>query len=639
MKYSKDVKNILNYAKETAEDLQRPYICLDCLWYSIFSNHSMSVESIFETMGIEAGKVAVFFYASITEKKPSKRPSSNFNKDVSKILASAQELADYLEQDDISAEVLLLSLFSSKKQSKVFSKLLESNSHDVKDLLSTTLLFISDISLVSFKSKKEKEEKEEEEEKDIEQNKEGHCIIDALSDNEIIEEFAVNLNKKAANGDYDGLVDFGGRLKRVSTILCKTNKPNPILVGCAGGGKTATVEILAREIVNGNVADILKNKVIYEVSLTDMVSGTAFRGDFEERIKGLIDEVKKYDNIILFFDEIHTLIGAGGTGRKGDLEASNILKPYLARGELSCIGATTDYEYNLKFKRDAALDRRFDKVDIIQPSTFDLQKIAPNIISHFEKINEVSFYEGFSEDAINMCELFLPNKKYPDKFVDVVDHCCALSKMDNEKIVTKKVLTSFFQEKAGLLGNVNLIKELNEEFKSIGIKTSGFVKLLKEVATDILDKKKDCPSSTFLYGGKDDVKSICKITESFLKRKGLANVVISAKSLKNKHSISGFSEDYLISLAQKTSILQSPVVIIKDINELGSGAEEALVQILSEGQTTMDNGEEVNFNNVLFLLFGEEQKTKSLGFVDTQKKCGKIPLNIKKVVGKEVFLG
>lgn len=625
MNYSKDVVNIIEYAKETAAELERPYVCLECLWYSILSNHSMSIESIFDTLGVQSKKLSIFFYAELSSRKPSMKPSTRFNKAVKDVFENANELAEYLEESDISGELLLLSLFSEKKQSKVFKKVVESYGYDIKDFVATALMFISDTNLVSFKQELEEPEEEEE----------IIDLIEPLSDNDIIEEFAVNLNKKAANGDFDGLVDFGGRLKKISTILCKTNKPNPILVGPAGGGKTATVEILAREIVNGNVPSVLKDKVIYEVSLTDMVSGTAFRGDFEERIKGLITEVRKYKNIILFFDEIHTLIGAGGTGRKGDLEASNILKPYLARGELSCIGATTDYEYNLKFKKDAALDRRFDKIDIIPPSASDLEQIAPSILNHFEQVNDVSFYKSFVSDAIKMCEIFLLNKKYPDKFVDVVDHCCAISKMEDSTKITKNTLDSFFKEKSGLLGNSHLIEELEKELKN---KDSDFIGLLKERAVRLMDKD-ETPDSAFIYGDPNDIKNITKITEGFLKRKGVANLSMSAKSLKIKQSISGFSEDYLVSLAQKVSILQSPVVLIKDIHEMGSAAEEAFVQILSEGKTVMDNGEEVHFGNALFLLFGEKQKAKSLGFIDEEKSSGKISTGIKKVVKKEVFLG
>jgi ATP-dependent Clp protease ATP-binding subunit ClpA len=202
----------------------------------------------------------------------------------------------------------------------------------------------------------------------------------------------------------------------------------PFLWVRRGQAKHHLVEGLASKIVAGDAPELIANKVIYSVSLSSMVAGTEYRGQFEKRLEDFVNEAKKYTNLILFIDEVHTLIGAGGA-TNNSLEASNILKPELARGTISCIGATTVNEYTNTIKKDTALDRRFERVIIREPSKFQMEEILPTIVSYYEDFHGVEYSDNFLNNIIDYCEKYIPNKFYPDKAIDIIDHCGAQAKV------------------------------------------------------------------------------------------------------------------------------------------------------------------------------------------------------------------
>lgn len=639
MNKSKDVLQILKRAEDTAEELERPYICVDILWEAVASHNSISIHKIFHSLDIDVNLSKVLAYCFLTEKPPSKNPTTRLNKQSREVLQVAESLAETLEQEDISAEILLLALVSYPKHGKLLKSLLDSGDFSVNDFIEKIVLFIKDLA-DPFNSLLDEEEEKEEEKQEDEKNEDEERIFQQDAVNETIDLFAVNLNKKAMAGDFDGLVDFENRLKKTQTVLSRERKPNPILVGPAGGGKTAIVELLAREIVNDRVPNCLKGKVVFEVSISDMVAGTEFRGNFEERIKEFINEVMKYDNIILFFDEIHSLIGAGGTGRKGDLEASNILKPYLARGEISCIGATTDYEYNQSFKKNPALDRRFEKVSVLPLSSSQVLDIADHIVESFSKKSGVEYFPEFSKEAIKFCDVFLPNRNYPDKFVDIVDQCGAIAKLEDLNSVTRKTLKEAFLDKGGLLLKKDFKTGLSKELLKRGINCNKLFDFFKTISEDVFTKENgDIPNSIFSFGSESDVKAVISVLENYFKSNGMPYVSVSAKSLVDKNSISGFSEDYLCSLAQKASILEGATFLIKDIDCIKKEAQSSLIQILEEGRVELPTGQDVRFGNSLFLFFSSKFKKESLGFQgSTVLKSSDIDADLKKAINNEFLI-
>ncbi|MDX1916819.1 MAG: AAA family ATPase, partial [Rickettsiaceae bacterium] len=243
-----------------------------------------------------------------------------------------------------------------------------------------------------------------------------------------IEEFCVNLNKKAEAGGIDILVNRSAEIDRVLEILSRRQKNNPLLVGEPGVGKTAIIEGLALRIVQGKAPKEFLNSVVYSLDVGSIVAGTKYRGDFEARIRDLLSELKNRKNIILFIDEIHTIVGAGST-TTASLDASNLLKPALARGEMRCIGSTTFAEFTVKFAKDAALVRRFQKIVIDEPDTSMTLKILEGIKPYYEKYHNVRYSAGSLESAISLSERYIHDRNLPDKAIDLIDETGARKKM------------------------------------------------------------------------------------------------------------------------------------------------------------------------------------------------------------------
>lgn len=248
----------------------------------------------------------------------------------------------------------------------------------------------------------------------------------------LIEELGINLNEKAKNNLTDPVIDRDKEIERVLEILCRRTKNNPILIGNAGVGKTAIVEELAKRIVTNEVPDYLKNKKIISLDMATTVAGTKYRGEFEERMKKILNEIETNDDIILFIDEIHTLVGAGGA--EGAIDASNILKPALARGHLRCIGATTVEEYKKFIEKDKALERRFQKVNIEEPSYEKTLEILTKLKPIYEKFHKVILQPELLDDIVKLSAKYIYDRSEPDKSIDIMDEVCSRVSIKETKI-------------------------------------------------------------------------------------------------------------------------------------------------------------------------------------------------------------
>jgi len=247
----------------------------------------------------------------------------------------------------------------------------------------------------------------------------------------MLDELAINMNKECQNNKYDPVVGREEQISRVIQILLRKNKNNPILIGEAGVGKTAIVEEIVRKICNNDVPAKLKNKVIYNISMANLISGTKYRGEFEERFTKLISEIKNNDNIILFIDEIHTLMGAGGA--EGAIDASNILKPFLARGDIKVIGATTLDEYAKFIEKDKAMDRRFQKVLIEEATLSEVREIIQKLVPIYEKFHGVKINNRLMELIIKLADKHIVKGKQPDKTIDFLDEVCCFAAIKGTK--------------------------------------------------------------------------------------------------------------------------------------------------------------------------------------------------------------
>ena len=305
----------------------------------------------------------------------------------------------------------------------------------------------------------------------------------------MIYDLGFDMTNNAKEGLVDPVIGREKEVKRVMEILCRRTKNNPILIGEAGTGKTAIVEELARMIANDEVPSNLMGKRIISLDMATMVAGTKYRGEFEERMKKVIKELEDNDDIILFIDEIHTLVGAGGA--EGAIDASNILKPALARGKIRCIGATTTIEYKKFIEKDSALERRFQKVFIEEPSTQETKNILNNLKSIYEKYHNVIVPDSIIDDIVNLSEKYIFDRNRPDKEIDILDEVCSMVSMkDNANIIKKnnlkKEIKQLGEEKNSYIIDNNIDKAYN-----IRKKETELLSLLNELEiTSKCDKNK-----------------------------------------------------------------------------------------------------------------------------------------------------
>src|SRR5664279_1649609 len=235
-----------------------------------------------------------------------------------------------------------------------------------------------------------------------------------------LEAYCVNLNKKAKDGKIDPLIGRDAEINRTIQVLCRRQKNNPLFVGEAGVGKTAIAEGLARRIVHGEVPDVLKGATVFSLDMGTLLAGTRYRGDFEERLKQVIKEIEDFPGAILFIDEIHTVIGAGATSG-GAMDASNLLKPALASGNMRCIGSTTYKEYRQFFEKDRALVRRFQKIDVNEPTIPDTIEIVKGLRPYFEDYHKLKYTDEALTAAVELSARYINDRKLPDKAIDVLD--------------------------------------------------------------------------------------------------------------------------------------------------------------------------------------------------------------------------
>ncbi|MFW6272834.1 MAG: ATP-dependent Clp protease ATP-binding subunit, partial [bacterium] len=303
----------------------------------------------------------------------------------------------------------------------------------------------------------------------------------------LLDEFSTDLTKKAMENKLDSIVGRSKELRRIAQVLSRRKKNNPILIGDPGVGKTAIVEGLAQMIVNRQTPDILFNKRILSLEMGSIVAGTKFRGEFEERLKKIVDELKASDDIILYIDEIHTIVGAGGSS--GSLDAANILKPALSRGEISCIGSTTNEEYK-KIEKDGALERRFQKIRIYEPSYNETRDILNQLKERYEDHHLVKYTEGAIEACLKLSDRYISERKFPDKAIDALDEAGASVRIRQE--IPKPIIEKEAEIESVVKKKLKMVEDQNFESAAEYKKLEDTLRLeLEDIKKDIKSKNAD----------------------------------------------------------------------------------------------------------------------------------------------------
>lgn len=402
----------LNQAINAAELLGHTYVGSEHLLLGLLRSGGIA-GTVLNDSGITEEKIEELIITNIGRGTPTRLSVDYFTPRTRLILDVARSGAENLGKRLIGTEHILLALLGEEDSFAV--KFISGLGVDITNLC-TNALKAADIDFDNF-SQKNAFTKENAEEST------------SSSKNDALDKYGRDLTKAAKDGKLDPVIGREKEIERVIQILCRRTKNNPCLIGEPGVGKTAIVEGLAERIVSGDVPDILQNKRVVSLDLTGMVAGAKYRGDFEERIKAVIDEVSKSNDVILFIDEVHTLVGAGSA--EGSTDAANILKPSLARGNFQLIGATTITEYRKNIEKDAALERRFQPVTVGEPSIEDAVLILKGIKTMFEKHHKVEITDGAIDAAVKLSSRYINDRYLPDKAIDLIDEAASKVRIEN----------------------------------------------------------------------------------------------------------------------------------------------------------------------------------------------------------------
>ena len=457
-----------------------------------------------------------------------------------------------------------------------------------------------------------------------------------------LDQYTQNLNQLARDGKIDPLIGREHEVERVIQILCRRRKNNPLLVGEAGVGKTAIAEGLAWRITEGNVPEVLANATVYSLDMGALLAGTKYRGDFEQRLKGVLKVLKEQPNSVLFIDEIHTLIGAGAASG-GTLDASNLLKPALSSGAMKCIGATTFTEYRGIFEKDAALSRRFQKVDVIEPSVEETVEILKGLKSRFEEHHSVKYALGALQAAAELSAKFINDRHLPDKAIDVIDEAGAaqriLPKSKQKKTITRNEVEEIVAKIARIPpasvsnDDRSKLKSLDRDLNSVVFGQEPAIEALAaaiKMARSGLGKP-DKPIGSFLFSGPTGVGKT-EVAKQLAFILGIDLIRFDMSEYMERHAVSrligappgyvGFDQGGLLTEA----VTKKPhcVLLLDEIEKAHPDVFNVLLQVMDHGTLTDNNGRKADFRNVIIVMTtnaGAEIMNKAtIGFTNPRER-------------------
>ena len=461
---------------------------------------------------------------------------------------------------------------------------------------------------------------------------------DAKKNTNYLSKYTVNLNQLVTDNNNDLLIGRKDELNRIIQVLSRRKKNNPLLVGDTGVGKTAIVEGLARLISENKAHKSLSSTEILSLDMGSLLAGSKYRGDFEKRLKNVIEEIKEKSKAILFIDEIHTVIGAGAVSGSV-MDASNILKPFLTNGDICCIGSTTYSEYRKIFEKDHAFSRRFQKIDIDEPSTQDTIKIIEGIISKFESFHDVKYEQESIYASVELSEKYLNDRNFPDKAIDVIDEAGAFFKLQDNKKNQTTISRSNIEDIVALMAQVpsknvsrsdkDIIKTLERDLKLV---IFGQDKAIESLVSSIKISRSiisddDKPIGSFLFSGPTGVgKTEISKQLSFLM--GIDLIRIDMSEYMEKHTVSrligappgyiGYEQGGLLT----DSVNQNPhsIVLLDEIEKAHPDIFNILLQVMDHGVLTDSNGRKVDFRNILLIMTtnagAERMSRSSMGFTN-----------------------
>src|SRR5579872_4376346 len=621
---SRSLEQALHRAIKLASDRHHEYATLEHLLLALMDDTDASQVMKACNVDMDALRKTAQKYIDedlatlVMDESEEAKPTTGFQRVVQRAVLHVQNSG----RDEVTGANVLVALFTERESHAVY--FLQEQNMNRLDAVSYISHGIAKRPGMSQPKTARGSEEEEDGEKP---NKQG---TDAL------EAYCVNLNEKAKSGRVDPLIGRGPEVERTIQILCRRQKNNPLFVGDPGVGKTAIAEGLARKIVNNEVPEILRGCVIYSLDMGSLIAGTRYRGDFEERLKTVVKELEGVKGAILFIDEIHTVIGAGATSG-GAMDASNLLKPALAAGILRCIGSTTYKEYRQYFEKDRALVRRFQKIDVAEPTLEDSVKILMGIKSYFENYHKIRYTADAIRGAVELSAKYINDRKLPDKAIDVIDELGAsqmlLPESRRKKVIGVKDVEEVIA-KIARIPSKSVSKNDTEALKTLeadlGRVVYGQDKAIHALASAIKLaraglRQPEKPIGSYLFSGPTGVGKT-EVAKQLAKILGVEFLRFDMSEYMERHTVSrligappgyvGFDQGGLLTDA----INKHPhcVLLLDEIEKAHPDLYNVLLQVMDHGKLTDHNGKKIDFRNVVLIMTtnagASDAARESIGF-------------------------
>ncbi|QIG81117.1 ATP-dependent Clp protease ATP-binding subunit ClpA [Stakelama tenebrarum] len=623
--FASALESTLHKALEAASSRRHEYATLEHLLLALIDDEHAS--KVMSACGVDLGelKTTVAHYldteleALKVDQSTDPSPTSGFQRVVQRAILHVQSSG----RDEVTGANVLVALFSERESYAVY--FLQQQDMSRLDAVS----FISHGVGKGGQPVESNTPKGAEEQKEAKQDKGG-------KGESALKQFTVDLNEKAKNGKVDPLIGRSAEVDRTVQILCRRSKNNPLYVGDPGVGKTAIAEGLARKIVEGDVPDVLKEAVIYSLDMGALLAGTRYRGDFEERLKQVVSELEKLPHAILFIDEIHTVIGAGATSG-GAMDASNLLKPALSGGTIRCIGSTTYKEFRNHFEKDRALLRRFQKIDVNEPSVEDTIKILTGLRTAFQEHHDVRYTPDAIKAAVELSSRYINDRKLPDKAIDVIDEVGAMQMLvppsRRKKTITPKEVEAVIATMARIPpksvsnDDTKVLASLETDLKRVVFGQDHAIEVLSSAIklsrAGLRDPNK--PIGNYLFSGPTGVGKT-EVTRQLAEILGIPLQRFDMSEYMERHSVSrligappgyvGYDQGGLLTDA----VDQQPhcVLLLDEIEKAHPDLFNILLQVMDNGKLTDHHGKTVDFRNVILIMTtnagASDMAKESIGF-------------------------
>jgi len=625
---SSELETSLNVAIQTARDKEHEIITIEHLLFALLSNTAAGVA--IQACGGDLGGLERDLSQFLNEHIPAlpkdsdedPQPGLGFQRVIQRSIIHVQNSGN----KEVHGTNVLIAMFAEKDSYAVY--FLERQNITRFDIVNFVAHGIAKISDEPYElPAPERSERESE--------------SDDANPKSALSLFAMNLNEQAIAGRIDSLIGRSSEIERTIQILCRRRKNNPLYVGEAGVGKTAIAEGLAKKIVEGSVPEVLISSTIFSLDLGALLAGTKYRGDFEQRLKAVLAELQDIDGAVLFIDEIHTLIGAGAVSG-GAMDASNLLKPILASGEIRCIGSTTYQEYRGIFEKDRALSRRFQKVEILEPSIEETIQILRGLKGYFEQHHKVRYTAPALRTAAELAARYISDRFMPDKAIDVIDEAGARIRLQPEAKRRKTVGVSDIEKVVSRMARIppktvtasdkSALRNLDVDLKRVVFGQDeaidalvGAIKLSRSGLSN-----PDRPISSFLFSGPTGVGKT-EVTRQLALTMGIELVRFDMSEYMERHTVSrligappgyvGFDQGGLMTEA----ITRHPhaVLLLDEIEKAHQDVFNILLQVMDYGTLTDNNGRKADFRNVIIVMTtnaGTEQMSRnSVGFLSQDR--------------------